>query len=517
MFQLKWDENYLQTVRDIPYWHHQADLPSLVIDFIEETSDNVLIYNDLEDIFYCGKCLTPLNQKNFCPKCHKQYKSYQGTYLYDNRDVFCIDNSHFLANLSHFNHSCHYLVFNVDNENTYLYYLTEEIYYEEIQLSTYQKHSHIFINNSYLIEKDGLTDLEANLYVPFIELAKYQKNNLNQNSLFNETFITTNLYDQLLYEEKPAYLYLENLNKLKNTIYQYSRIWQTISTLNTYQTYTIAQLTFYPLYYPQFEYLVNYKLYNLALKTPYVFTKGSNFKDIFGLDKKYLTFMVENNLSFSEYFILKLYPLATLETIKYFSSWLNVYSTEIIELVNNYHIDLNALRTYLCNADNYYYLSEYLDYLNLAQTVHLDLNDKQVLYPKDLFVVHNNLYDQIQVIYDPVIDAKIHSLADILAINNYEDDTYVIYPASSIASLVDESHQQKNCVRTYISKIANFECQVYFMRQKKNLNKSYVTIEIKNNTLVQARLKYNKLPNKKVQTILNKWVNTLIPLTISNH
>jgi len=46
--------------------------------------------------------------------------------------------------------------------------------------------------------------------------------------------------------------------------------------------------------------------------------------------------------------------------------------------------------------------------------------------------------------------------------------------------------------------IAKNESQIYFMRKKTELAKSLVTIEVKENHITQARVKYNKLPSEEL-------------------
>lgn len=91
--------------------------------------------------------------------------------------------------------------------------------------------------------------------------------------------------EKFVLEEKKAYLYSENLLGLKDTVYKYSRIWEIFDYLDDEDTYSIAKLTFYSIYYPQFEYLINYGLYNLAWESASCFRSGKNFKDIFGVEK----------------------------------------------------------------------------------------------------------------------------------------------------------------------------------------------------------------------------------------
>ena len=97
-------------------------------------------------------------------------------------------------------------------------------------------------------------------------------------------------------------------------------------------------------------------------------------------------------------------------------------------------------------------------------------------------------------------------------LNKYEDDKYIIFPASSINSLIDESSQQSNCVRTYCDMVSNNECQIYFMRYKNNIKKSFVTIEVRNNKVVQAKTRFNEEVPEYIMNIIMKWEKTLIPL-----
>ena len=184
-------------------------------------------------------------------------------------------------------------------------------------------------------------------------------------------------------------------------------------------------------------------------------------------------------------------------------------------LVEECHINLDTLKDYLYKFDSPIdRIYEYLDYIKMAKELNLDITNKKVLYPKNLRDAHDELYNQLEIVENPEIDKKISNLAKILAFNNYEDDNYVIFPASSIGDLIEESQQQKNCVRTYGEQIANTECQIYFMRKKENITKSFVTIEVRNNKIVQARLKYNVLPSDEINKILEKWQNKLIPILL---
>lgn len=125
---------------------------------------------------------------------------------------------------------------------------------------------------------------------------------------------------------------------------------------------------------------------------------------------------------------------------------------------------------------------------------------------------HDKVSTEVIIIEDPEINKKIKGFASILSLNQYEDENFVIYPVDSIESMMEESRKQANCLRTYSSSVSNNECQIYLMREKKNLEKSFVTIEVRNAKIVQARAKYNKEVSDEVKAVLKKWENRLIPI-----
>ena len=186
---------------------------------------------------------------------------------------------------------------------------------------------------------------------------------------------------------------------------------------------------------------------------------------------------------------------------------LNFLESQILtatDIVKEFKIDAKKLKNYFdkLNLDETY-LNEYYDYLKMAKDLGLDLKDKSILYPKNLLIESSK---------DPNIDEKIKNLSNITALNYYEDENYIIFPANSISCLIDESNQQHNCVRTYCQKLANNNCQIYFLRKKGDKNKSLVTIEVKNNQVIQAREKFNKNISDEYKKIIDKWKKNLLPI-----
>lgn len=71
---------------------------------------------------------------------------------------------------------------------------------------------------------------------------------------------------------------------------------------------------------------------------------------------------------------------------------------------------------------------------------------------------------------------------------SYEDDKFKIVIPESLPELLDESNQQHNCLYQMIDdEILMGKSTVLFLRDKKAIKKSLVTIEIRNNAIIQAK------------------------------
>ena len=70
---------------------------------------------------------------------------------------------------------------------------------------------------------------------------------------------------------------------------------------------------------------------------------------------------------------------------------------------------------------------------------------------------------------------------------SYEDEHFVIIVPTCLEHILQEADNMKNCLYTYVFSIIKDHTIVVFMRDKKNKNKSLVTVEIKNGKLCQAK------------------------------
>lgn len=246
------------------------------------------------------------------------------------------------------------------------------------------------------------------------------------------------------------------------------------------------------------EILTKAKLYNLAAYY-YEFKKGK-FEDVFKLDRSYLSFMIENNITYDELRVLQKLKIKDYELVKCFC---NVYRLdELLKYCKPYDL----MKYHIKNKDTYMYL----DYISMAKQQKMDLKDKSILYPKNLKEKHDELQHQIQVRKDKVITKQIKKRYEKIKTNEFQNKQYIIYPVKSVEELVEESSQQNNCVKTYAERVAKGQCDIYFMRLIKDINHSLVTVEVRENKVVQKRTKNNEDTTNSQNKFLKKWENQIL-------
>ena len=293
-----------------------------------------------------------------------------------------------------------------------------------------------------------------------------------------------------------------NIKKLlKDTEYKYSCIWD-IAKHSTY--IDLLRLLKEKEQMPIVEMLCKMKLYNLAQKT-HEFKNFGSFQKIFGISKDYYDFMKKHNITYTQLKILRLLKEKNIRKIHYLENYVSyVSNTTNLEEIAEY-ISLNRFIKYskMCREKVDTYL--YSDYLRFAKLLGLDLKNNKYAFPKDLEIEHDKLSKQYKVQCNKLMKKAIIKRGKELSINKYQNNKFIIFPALTVESLKDESKQQNNCVRTYAEKYAAGTCDIYFMRDIRKPKKSLVTIEVKNNKVVQSRTKNNKSPDKKQLAFINKW------------
>lgn len=161
---------------------------------------------------------------------------------------------------------------------------------------------------------------------------------------------------------------------------------------------------------------------------------------------------------------------------------------------------------------------KYLDYLDMRQRRGYDMTNSIYLFPKDLDQAHvnmvieceqNKLDDRIRYVESEYPDIKKHYKRNYKKYH-YEDGEFIIRPARSAEEIVKEGRILHHCVGTsdnYLNKHNTDESFILMLRAKKKPDIPYITVEIKNNSIIQWFGAYDEKPDK---ANMDKWINAYV-------
>lgn len=288
-------------------------------------------------------------------------------------------------------------------------------------------------------------------------------------------------------------LYPYNLKKvLKGTKWEYSQIWDFAKHIDYFNISAFLQ-------HKSLEMLIKSKLYNLA------YSIINEFDDyLIKLDYKFLhnnlIFVRKNKMDLEEY---QLFEKTKIKNIKLIRKYAPDYDN-FIQIFFDLKIDLARADNQIKNLEGH--IQEYIDYLEICKMLQYDMKDKKILYPeKDIVEEHNRVNSLYEAYKDEVYNNAIKKRAQELKDTIYQSDKFVIFPVKNQSQLINESKQQNNCVKTYVERIARGECDIYFMRLVNSKEKSLVTVEVRNNRVVQQRIKNNEDTTNEQKQFLKNW------------
>lgn len=159
-------------------------------------------------------------------------------------------------------------------------------------------------------------------------------------------------------------------------------------------------------------------------------------------------------------------------------------------------------------------LSEYKDYLRFCKDLNYDLKNEFILYPKNMMKAHDRASDMFKQKKAEIDDAIIKKAYPALK-QRYRFKKYgmTIIPPQSATEIVAEGQELHHCVGFYLPQIVKGESVILFLRQTKQPDKPFYTIELQNGELVQIRGMCNCMPTEQVEKYLAAWKrNKLNPL-----
>lgn len=175
-------------------------------------------------------------------------------------------------------------------------------------------------------------------------------------------------------------------------------------------------------------------------------------------------------------------------------------------LVKNYNYKPLSLLKYIDDMMTYEafnsvrgVMDNLFDYVKMMA----ELSDKYDKYPRNLLTSHQiatRNYNRFNVKFD---EEKFQSVMDERYEFEYEDYA-IIYP-NSADEIKEEGIKMNHCVASYIGYVLEGRCHILFLRKKDELDKSLVTIEVKNDKVVQAKRKFNADISTEEREVIKKY------------
>lgn len=175
-------------------------------------------------------------------------------------------------------------------------------------------------------------------------------------------------------------------------------------------------------------------------------------------------------------------------------------------LVNNYNYNAMSLCQYIDNVMVYEGIDsqrQVIDVLYDYVTMCSQMSNKFNKYPKYLLTIHNitvRNYNKMRKQYEEgAFKKRVKTDMEFKYL-----DWVFIYPKST-SEIKDEAVQQSNCVAGYIESVINGKCDIIFMRKEHDLQSSFITLEVKNNMVVQAKGRYNRDCTDREKYVISKY------------
>lgn len=160
-------------------------------------------------------------------------------------------------------------------------------------------------------------------------------------------------------------------------------------------------------------------------------------------------------------------------------------------------------------ANHIAFLSMWSDTLAMEYTFFGKIKEK---YPKDLPIYHNKLVrrkNNYKYYNEPIFKSSFEKAAakhKKFAWNPQEGEYEYIVPLTT-EDVIEEADQQSNCLvnSNYMQRVIDGTSILVFMRKKKDISHSFITMEICGNAIHQAYLASNVAPSAAMKTEIAKY------------
>lgn len=332
------------------------------------------------------------------------------------------------------------------------------------------------------------------------------------------------LYRQNFNAETCGALYCKNLPRvLKGTPWQYSQletfykgIQEDMEVLPYLEAYREV---------PAIEFFVKLDLFWLAAHVAYsqnwkklIDPKGKNLREVLRIEPTDLPWLQRPTAGVRELRVLRILRREGHQPSVEFFSWLEAHDiTDADRLERPLHLTTpHKLMRYLdrqfVQADSARYrmdsrtLFDYNDYLRFCEELQYDLKNDFVLFPKNLKRAHDEALSRIKQHQVEKFDPQIAAMQKELKQRyQFQADGLVVLPPHSAQEIVAEGQKLHHCLGDYAESMAKGTCTILFLRQEKEADKPFYTVEVQDKRIMQVRGAHNCAPTPEVKDFLDAW------------
>ena len=400
-------------------------------------------------------------------------------------------------------------------------------YYNTYKAAMLEKHNNKVVLRYFKVINSQSSTYKEKLYVYEVRRDFFELDKEKQNSYVYEKYKMSNYYGFIPkeYEKKPrsfyqekAYWYTktilwkESIKALKGTKLEYA-FWDNID--QKIQDDMKWHLTMYLdnyLKYPFIETLLKTNRLDIMRSA----LECKNIKEKITQPSKALEIPKNILRDIPEHIIYEYIPriqklLKNKEEItEKVKEWANeVYNFGLIDIKEKHNLNTNKVLTYLDNQrkdrPRNAILNDYLDYLNGLEKLKIE-KTKNNLYPKSFYQAHDEVTEMLMRIQEKANEALYIQIKEKSKFKEMIIEGLMIRLPKDTVEIKKEGILQQNCVGTYIDRILSQNTNVIFVRKEDEPNKPYITAEIKNDRIIQARYKANKNCEEKIYDILREYV-----------
>lgn len=169
------------------------------------------------------------------------------------------------------------------------------------------------------------------------------------------------------------------------------------------------------------------------------------------------------------------------------------------------HASLHKILRYLNEGRD---VQTWRDYLADCVTLGLDLDDRAVLFPRNLEAAHQGTISQIEYKKDQARWAAFAKRLGGLKKLSWAADGLLIRPPADAGELIAEGKTLNHCVGRYVDRMAKGETAILLIRRASDPDRPYYTLEWNDGRVIQCRTKNNSSYERdaEVRGFVERWI-----------